>query len=96
MYESKLSDVIHNGELLDSDKHLREDVRIRLVTIDSHSVGNLIKFRQDYFWLQPYPHGNNRQCRFQMCVADHKRLLVINTHVIYLIDIDRKVMIALE
>jgi len=26
MYESKLSDVIHNGELLDSDKHLREDV----------------------------------------------------------------------
>jgi len=26
MYESKLSDVIHNRKLLDSDKHLREDV----------------------------------------------------------------------
>lgn len=96
MYESKLSDVIHNRKLLDSDKHLREDVWIRLVTIDCHSVGDLIKFRQNYFWLQPYPHGNNRQCRFQMCVAYHEWLLVINTHVIYLIDIDRKVMIALK
>lgn len=51
MYESKLSNVIHNGKFLNSDKHLREDVRIRLVTGDGYSVSNFIKFRQDDFWL---------------------------------------------
>ena len=51
MHESKLSNIIHNGKLLNSDKHLREDVGIRLVTSDSYSVSNFVKLRQNDFWL---------------------------------------------
>lgn len=66
----QLPDVIHDGEILDSDKNLREDVLIGLILVDSDLVGNLVKLRQDKFWLNTDPHGNNREGLLEVGVTD--------------------------
>lgn len=70
MHEPQLPDIVHDGEVLDSDKDFRVHVLIGLVATDSHTIGYFIEFRQDEFRLKPDPQRNDRKRLFQVNITD--------------------------
>ena len=58
---SEFPNVIHDGEVLDSDEDFREDVLIGLISADSDFVSYFIEFWQDQLRFKTDPIGDDWQ-----------------------------------
>lgn len=96
MIKPQLSDIIHNGKILNPDKDFREDIGVRLIPIDGDSISNLVQLRENDLRLHSYPHSYNRQCLLQMSVTHHQRLFIIDTHVVDFTEVDGVLVITFE